>query len=324
MATEQRRGASQPASAGFGGQLRAYYGQHLDTLSETWRRLWGTPLSTLMTWLLVGVALTLPCGLYLVLNNADTLREGWSGTTQISVYLKDSVDAGEGRKFAVRLGNRDVVESSGYISREQALEDFERLSGIEGVTRGFKENPLPASIALILRDQDDLPRISTQLQQELSADKRVEEAQLDQQWLERLYHLVRMGERMAWALALLLAVAIVLTIGNTIRLSIENRRDEILILKLAGGTNAYVQRPFLYYGLLFGLGGGLSCLLILAGIYVWIQPPLAALSEAYGSGFSLHGPSLIDGFLLLLVSSFLGVIGAVLAVTRHLRAIEPK
>ncbi len=323
MADASRRGASQ-ASVGFREQLRSYYSHHWLTFTESWRRLWATPMSTLLTWLLVGVALSLPSGLYLLLSNAESLRQDWQGTAQISLYLDSSASIEAGETLALELSQRTAVQSAHYLSSEQALQEFEQLSGMVGIISGFDENPIPASIAVILVQSDQLPALSQQLVQELAELELVDEAQLDQQWLERLYQLMQLLERLAWALAILLSVAIVLIIGNTIRLSIENRRAEILIVKLTGGTNAYVQRPFIYYGFLFGLGGGLSCMLILAAVYIWIQPPLQALSVAYGGDFGLQGPGLLDAILLILVSSALGVAGAWVAVYRHLRGIEPE
>lgn len=310
--------------ASFASQLRSYYSHHWATLKETWRRLWLAPISTLLTWLLVGVALALPSGLYLLLSNVDSLRDDWQGTAQITLYLTAQTSEKKGRALSSTLTENRAVQSANYISREQALQDFEAMSGIVGVTEGFDRNPLPASIAVELANVDDLPTVSKALQQEYEALLEVEEAQLDQQWLERLYQLLELGKRLGWALAALLAVAIILVIGNTIRLNIENRREEILIVKLAGGTNAYVQRPFLYFGLLFGLGGGLSCLLILLLVFLWLEPPLLALAAAYGSDFSLAGFSGLDAILLLLLSCLLGVLGAWMAVFRHLRQIEPK
>lgn len=324
MATEQsRRGASQ-AQTSFGDQLRSYYAHHWVTFKESWSRLWLTPWSTLLTWLLVGVALSLPSGLYVLLKNADDLRSQWQGSAQITLYLHAEVQRAKGQQLAVDVAKDKRVQSASYTSADDALSDFEALSGIEGITDGFAQNPLPASVAVVLAEQPQLPQASQILLSELSVKPEVAEAQLDQQWLERLYQLMQVAERMAWALAGLLAVAIILVIGNTIRLSIENRRDEILIVKLTGGTNAYVQRPFIYYGLLFGLGGGISCILILLATYYWVQPPLLALNEAYGGEVLLQGPGLLDASLLLIFASLLGVMGAWMAVIRHLRSIEPQ
>jgi len=318
-----RRGASQ-SSIGFREQLRSYYAHHWLTFNESWRRLWSAPLSTLLTWLLVGAALSLPSGLYILLSNAENLREDWQGTAQISLYLKTSASIDAGKALAIEIAQRDAVQAAHYLSSAQALEEFEQRSGMVGITGSFDENPLPASIAVILAQAENLPAESQLLLQELAELALVDEAQLDQQWLERLYQLMQLLERLAWALSVLLSVAIVLIIGNTIRLSIENRRAEILIVKLTGGTNAYVQRPFIYYGFLFGLGGGVSCMLILAAVYYWNQPPLHSLSQAYGGDFGLQGPGLLDAILLIFVSSMLGVVGAWVAVYRHLRGIEPE
>ncbi len=317
-----RRGASQ-AEAGFAAQLKSYYAHHWVTFKESWRRLWSAPVSTLLTWLLVGIALSLPSALYLVLQNAELVRSGWQGSAQLSVYLDGQLSEQNSQTLLTELQADPLVQAARYVSKQQAMEDFEALSGIQGVIEGFAENPLPASILLTLSGEA-LPSRSQQLAERIGSMPGVSDVQVDLQWLERLYQILLLGERVAWVLALLLAIAIVLVVGNTIRLSIENRREEILIVKLVGATAAYVQRPFIYFGLLFGLGGGLSCLLILLAGYWWIGTPMRALSEAYGSHFVLQGPSPLDAFLLLAFSTALGVLGAWTAVVRHLRDIEPK
>jgi cell division transport system permease protein len=143
------------------------------------------------------------------------------------------------------------------------------------------------------------------------------------EWLQKLHFIMQLGERFISGLALMLGLGVILVVANTIRLTIESRRDEIRVIKLVGGTDAYVRRPFMYYGLLFGFGGGVVSLLILLGVFFWLAPPLAALFELYSAEGVSFGLGLVDTVLVLLLSTLLGVAGAWSAVSRHLKHIEP-
>jgi len=147
--------------------------------------------------------------------------------------------------------------------------------------------------------------------------------QLDLIWVKRLFQFMELGQRLVWALAALLGLAVLLIIGNTIRLAIENRRDEIRVVKLVGGTDAFVRRPFLYTGIWFGLGGGIIAWILLNIGLFWLSGPVEQLINLYGSEFSLKGLSFSDSLLLILDGVILGWLGAWLAVARHLSSIEP-
>jgi cell division transport system permease protein len=147
--------------------------------------------------------------------------------------------------------------------------------------------------------------------------------QVDLGWLQRLNAMTDLLARAVWALAILLAAAVVLVIGNTVRLSIESRRDEILVAKLVGGTDSFVRRPFLYTGAWFGLGGGVVALILLQLSLWWLSGPVERLAGLYRSDFSLNGLSLDGGFALIIAAMLLGWLGAWVAVKRHLDDIEP-
>jgi cell division transport system permease protein len=152
----------------------------------------------------------------------------------------------------------------------------------------------------------------------------VELAQMDLQWVQRLYSLLAVGQRVTLALALLLGLGVLLVTGNTIRLAIENRRDEILVIKLVGGTDAYVRRPFLYTGLWYGLGGSIVAGLLLSLVMLWLDGPVGLLAALYQSRFELHGLGFAGTLMLALAGALLGLAGAWLAVARHLGAIVPR
>jgi cell division transport system permease protein len=320
---ERSRSGASPMQANFQEQLKSYYSHHVQTLVESWQRLWRTPLSTVLTWLAVGIAMALPSGFYVVLSNAEAFTDGWQDAAEMSLYLHDVASEQQGQALAKELASRPEIKSTNYLSRDSALEEFKALSGLAEVTETLRENPLPAVIGIVLADQPDMPAYSQQLVGEMQKHKLVESAQLDMEWLQKLHFIMQLGERFISGLALMLGLGVILVVANTIRLTIESRRDEIRVIKLVGGTDAYVRRPFMYYGLLFGFGGGVVSLLILLGVFFWLAPPLAALFELYSAEGVSFGLGLVDTVLVLLLSTLLGVAGAWSAVSRHLKHIEP-
>ncbi|MEZ5507300.1 MAG: FtsX-like permease family protein [Gammaproteobacteria bacterium] len=183
------------------------------------------------------------------------------------------------------------------------------------------ENPLPAVI-VVYPAEARLER-AEKLRDDLAKLGQVDIAQLDAQWVQRLYALLELGGRLVVALAIGLALAVLLVIVNTIRLGIENRRDEIIIVKLVGGTDAYVRRPFLYTGLWYGLGGSVIALLLIQILLLWLDGPVQVVADLYRSRFELEGLGFGAACLMLFGSILTGLLGAALAVRQHLRVIEP-
>lgn len=305
-------------------RLKSWVLHHRETAKESARRLVKTPWSTFTTCLVIGIALALPSGLYVVLKNIESLTAGWQGAAQITLYLRDAVSAADGQKLASELGSRETVATADYVGREQTLAEFKEQSGFAEIIDSLDANPLPAVITVVLSDVPDLPKLSARLLDELDQLEAVESAQLDLAWLQRLYQMMELGRRFAGVLAALLALGVVLVIGNTIRLTIESRRAEIVVVKLVGGTNAFVRRPFLYYGLWYGFGGALCASLVLLAAYYWLQAPLTELASLYANEAEFSALGLRDTLLMWLTACVLGVLGAWLAVARHLGAIEPR
>jgi cell division transport system permease protein len=310
--------------ATLAGRLAAWRSHHSLVATESLQRLLRQPLASLLTWLVIGIALALPASLFVVLDNVQQLAAGWDGTARVSLFLRDAVSEDAGRRLGQRLGERaDVVEYT-YISREAALQEFSQLSGFGDLLAQLPENPLPAVLvlqpALNAGSIDAVEHMLAQLQ-ELPE---VELAQMDLQWVQRLYSLMALGKRVTLALAMLLGVGVLLVTGNTIRLAIESRRDEIRVIKMVGGTDAYVRRPFLYTGLWYGLGGSLVAGLLLAAGMLWLDGPVGLLAGLYDSLFELRGLGFIGTFWLALAGAGLGLAGAWLAVARHLGAVTPR
>jgi len=212
-----------------------------------------------------------------------------------------------------------------YLSREDALAEFRELSGFGDVLEQLDSNPLPAVVLVRPRQTRvmDAKQIET-LRARLAAMPEVELAQLDLEWVQRLYAMMELGRQIVASLALLLAVGVLLVIGNTIRLAIESRRDEIVVVKLVGGTDAFVRRPFLYTGVWYGLGGGVVATLITGIGLMFLREPVAQLAGLYNSQYRLIGLSFGDMVNLWLASALLGWLGAWLAVARHLGEVEPR
>ena len=304
-------------------QGAAYFQHHKLMAKDSLGRLLKNPFASTMTWLVLAIALSLPMTLYLALENIKQLSHSWDQSSQISLYLKASTLPRFAQELSDNLEDWPELSNVTYIDPDTALKQFSKSTGLSDVVEGLDDNPLPAVISILPKlsstDMDGL----TQLQQKLSKLAHVESVQLDLLWVQRLYQFMELGQRLVWALALLLGLAVLLIIGNTIRLSIESRRDEIRVVKLVGGTDAFVRRPFLYTGVWFGLGGGIiAWMLISAGLF-WLSGPVEELVGLYGSDFQLLGLGMTDSLLLVIDAVVLGWFGAWLAVSKHLSSIEP-
>lgn len=307
-----------------GDRWQAYRRHHQQVAKDSLLRLVRQPLGSLMTWLVIAIALALPAGLYVSLSNVEKISAGWDGAAQISLYLDHRVSQEVGEKLAEKLNKRDDITRAVYVSREQALAEFQALSDYGEVLEGLDKNPLPAVIIITPVEQNNTASEVVQLREELDAMVQVEQAQLDLEWVQRLYSMMALVSQLTMALALMLSLGVLLVIGNTIRLAIENRRDEILVEKLVGATDSFVRRPFLYTGFWYGLGGGILASILIAVSMAWLDAPVARLADLYQSDFQLLGLSFIDSITLSLTGAMLGFMGAWIAVARHLHDIQPR
>ncbi len=322
-AIKRKAGANQHRT-GHSDRFNNYLAHHKLVIRDSLARLLKNPVGSLMTWLVIGIALALPSGLFVAIHNVEAISSNWEGSAQISLYLHKVVSDQDGRQLARELNGHPDIEHVEYISATQALEEFQSLSGYGDVLTHLNSNPLPAVIVVRPVEQNAALESTRQLFAELEHLPRVDQAVLDLEWVQRLYSLMALGKRITLALTALLSLGVLLVIGNTIRLAIESRRDEIVIVKLVGATNAFVRRPFLYTGLWYGLGGGLIAWLLIRIGLLWISGPVAQLTGLYQSQFMLQGLGAGNTLLLWLFSALLGLAGAWLAVSRHLGDIEPR
>ncbi|NNJ95188.1 MAG: ABC transporter permease [Halobacteria archaeon] len=277
-----------------------------------------------MTAAVIGIALALPSGLYLLLDNLGHLSSSWDGQASLSVFLQDTVtDKGAG-KLARQLTDWPGIEGVELITPEQALKEFGEQSGLGSVLEALDENPLPTVMVIIPSGEHLLPAGAAALQKKLAALPETALTQLDLEWVQRLAAMLEIARRGILVIGALLALAVLLVIGNTIRLEIQNRRDEIVVTKLIGATNGFVRRPFLYSGVWYGILGATIAWLLVEGGFWLLSGPVTRLAGLYQSDFSLETLPLPLLGLLAGGGLLLGLLGSWLAVGRHLRAIEPR
>lgn len=296
---------------------------HAQALVFTAGKLARNPLASLLTAAVIGITLALPAGLHVLMNNLDGLRYGWERSTQAALFLKDEISESSGRELARRLDTRPDIAEARYISAEQGWQEFRAVSGFGEALDLLQDNPLPAVISV--QPASGLQTDSmTKLFAELAALPEVGMARMDQAWLQRLQALLDIARRLTLGLTGLFALAVIFAVGNTIRLEIYNRRDEIEVMKLLGASNAFVHRPFLYLGLWYGLIGGLVAALLVQALLWLLHTPVRQLAGLYESDFVLSGLGPLSTLLLIGGSILLGVAGSILTVRRHLQAILPE
>lgn len=310
------------ARRGVGTRYRAWVRHHRASAADSLLKILDHPVSSVLTWLVVGIAMALPVSLMLALDNLRGLEGSVADEASVSVFLATEVDTQVARSLAQALSERADVAGVVFHSRDRALEEFREQSGFADVIDGLEENPLPHLLLVTPRDRDSVAA-SDDLAASLSGLPQVAEVVVDSAWLRRLQGLLAVGERIVLTLGLLLCLGVVLILGNTIRLAIENRREEILVTRLVGGSNAFVRRPFLYTGLWYGVGGGVAAA-ALTTLGLWsLGGPVSTLAAAYNAEWRLSGLGLVGSCQLVLAGGVLGLAGAWVAVSRHLRGIEP-
>jgi cell division transport system permease protein len=299
-------------------------GRHLQALLGSFGRLARAPLATLLTLLVIALALALPAALRLFVTNAQSASGNFVNAVDLSVYLHTDVPLAKAQQLAQVAQQRREVAAVKLISAEQGLQDFRTYSGFGDALAALKDNPLPHVLHVRPRPEDSSPAALDSLRRYFSAWPEVDVVQIDAEWVMRFNAILEVLRRLLVIAAALLGVGVLAVVGNTIRLEITARRAEIEVTKLVGGSNAFVRRPFLYTGMLYGLGGALLAWGIIALAIVVLGEPVATLARLYGSRFALRGPTQEDIAALLGGGAVLGWLGAWISAARHLRSIEPR
>ncbi len=295
---------------------------HLRVLRFTVQRLLLTPNATLLNVLIIGIALSLPVGGYVLLKSVQSLGSQIAGTPQISAFLDIGTGAGEIERISDKLKQHPAIKRIEFVSRDTALKKLQQSTGLADVIGGLPQNPLPD--AFIVYPKDGGVKALEALRDELKSWQRFAYVQLDSAWMHKLDALLDFARMAVAILAALLSFALVAITFNTIRLQILTRREEIEVAKLIGATDAFIRRPFLYFGLTQGVLGGAAAWLLVAGSLQLLNSQVGTLTQLYASTFSLQHLSLADSVTLLGFSAYLGWLGAWFSVSQHLWQIEPR
>lgn len=296
---------------------------HWNTAMAALGRLTRQPFSSFMIVLVIGVTLALPAALHLVIKNAQSLSSSWDNALDFSVYLQADVTLDQAQRLVTIVGQRADVEEVRLIPADEALQEFRQQSGFGDALDYLSVNPLPHT--MVVRPAATNTDVSIGLlNEELGNLPEADFVQVDTEWVQRFHAILDILERAIAIGASLLAAAIVVIIGNTIRLDIQNRREEIEVTKLIGASNAFVRRPFLYTGVWYGLAGALLALgLVRYGLFA-LEEPITRLSGLYSSPFSALALDLRESLTIAGAGVALGLAGSWLAAARHMRRIEPR
>jgi cell division transport system permease protein len=305
------------------GAFSIWLTRHASTALGALGRLSRQPLASLMIVLVIGVTLALPAAINVIVKNAQTVSGSWDNALDFSVYLKASVSVNEAEDLAGIIGQRADVASVDLITADEALNEFKQQSGFGDALNQLGENPLPH--ALVVRPSPSNTSASMiLLQEEIGNLPESDLVQVDTEWVQR-FHAILDIVRQAIAIgSALLGLAIVVIIGNTIRLDIENRREEIEVTKLIGASNAFVRRPFLWSGFWYGLfGGSFALLLVQYGLFL-LKGPVARLAGLYQGDITVATMGVAESAAIIGAAVFLGLFASWFTAARHMYRIEPR
>jgi len=305
------------------GPMTIWLTRHVSTSIGSLGRLVRQPFASLMIILVIAVTLAIPAALNLIVKNARSVSDSWDNALDFSIYLNRSISESEAQGLAKLIEQRADVESVRLVTAAEALTEFKQQSGFGQALDHLSENPLPHTL-VVRPGPANTSASMILLQEELGNLPEAEMVQLDTEWVQRFHAILDIVRQGILIGASLLGVAIIVIIGNTIRLDIQNRREEIEVTKLIGGSNAFVRRPFLWSGFWYGLFGGLLALaLVQYGLFM-LEQPAARLAGLYQSGTAILALSRNEILSILATGIGLGLVGSWFAAARHMRRIEPR
>lgn len=321
MAVNRHADATAPLRSS--GPLATWFGRHVSTAGGALSRLLKQPFASLMIVLVIGVTLALPAALNLIVKNAAAISGGWDNAMDFSVFLRQDQSLEQAQQLGRLIEQRADVDTVTVIPADDALAEFKEQSGFGAALDQLQENPLPHTLVVRPSAQNTGDSMLL-LREELSNLPETDLVQVDTDWVQRFHAILDIVRQGIVIGAVLLGAAIVVIIGNTIRLDIQNRREEIEVTKLIGASNGFVRRPFLWTGFWYGLFGGLLAVgLVVYGAFL-LQTPIGRLAGLYHSGVNVLGFDLREVGIILGTGTGLGLVGSWLAVARHLRRIEPR
>lgn len=286
--------------------------------------IWRTPLASLMTILVLGLSLTLPASLYVVVKNVQSVNYGWQNAAEISLFLKANLSDTSRASLVQKLALYPEIAEVKLVTADQALNEFKSLSGFGQALNYLDENPLPDVVLVTPQPQHKKPEAARALLDKLQTLPEVELGKMDIEWLERLHAILSLLKQSVTTVAALLLCSVILIIGNTIRLSILSKKEEIEVMKLVGATDAFIHRPFLLTGLWYGVVGGVIAWLAVGLMSVWMEGAVSQVAGVYNSQFQLTGLDVIEVLLMFGLAIGLGLAGSYFSVMRYIKDIEPE
>lgn len=321
---KQRQKQAQKSNIAWNAKLAHYIKHHWQCLYDSLLRQLKSPFSNMLTYGVIAIAMTLPAGLFVLVDNIKTLSMQWDEGIQISLFTKNSVTHSQAQELAEKLQQNSLVSTVKLLSPEQALNEYKQLyPNSESLKILAGKNPFPIVLVIKLKIASNNIESAQEFAQTLEQYGESQTVIFDTAILNRLFKLIEIGQRVILILTTILSAGILLIVGNTIRLEILNRRDEIIITKLIGAKDSYIRRPLLYSGLWYGLFGGVLASLIIIGAIMYLQTPVSEFSTLSNIGFKLTFLDYQAISVLILLSALLGWLGSWLASIRHLRLIQP-
>jgi cell division transport system permease protein len=298
--------------------MSLWLNQHQQPLKLVIGRMRNNLMATLLMFCVIGVTICLPAILYTVVDNLSRLTDGVESKPQVSLFLK--LDASNKTEIEAQLKKHADIASFEFVSKNDAWSKMQQDKNTADAAASLEKNPLPD--AFYITPKNISPDNMGHLQAEMQKWNGVELAQVDANWVKRLDTILKLGKKAVFVLVVLLGFALITVIGNTIRLQIMTQREEIEVSKLIGATNPFIRRPFLYAGVLYGLGGGLAALIILTLVTMLFNFSVTEIADLYASNFRLHLPSGLSILVLLVSATGLGWLGSYFAVNRTLAQFE--
>ena len=300
--------------------LRKYLQHHQHAWQHGLRQLTKNPFSSILTIAAISITLVLPTILLILLGNMKAITQNWRTGTAISVYLSSQASTKQVDYIQKALESVNNIKTQRYISPTQGLTQFAKQSGLHDVLKTLSTNPLPG--VFVIQPTNPSSASLNILASQLRALPQVENVKLDMQWVNRLNAIINLLQHFTYGIAIILALAVLLIVGNTIRMAIQNYHREIEVTKLVGGSDRFIRRPFLYSGIFYGLASAIFAAIILNFLIISLQTSVNKLANLYNTQFSLHGLNLKQIGLLILVGALLGFFGSWFTVSRHLRTIQ--
>jgi cell division transport system permease protein len=321
MAVTRHKEAAAPVRSS--GPFSTWLGRHFSIAGQSLLRLLRQPFASLMIILVIAVTLALPAALNLIVKNAAAVSGSWDNALDFSVFLNQDMSATEATSLGQLIAQRADVADVQVITADAALEEFKANSGFGDAMDQLSHNPLPHTL-VVRPSAANTGQSMILLREELSNLPETELVQVDTEWVQRFHAILDIVREAILIGSVLLGAAIIVIIGNTIRLDIQNRREEIEVTKLIGASNGFVRRPFLWTGFWYGLLGGVLAIgLVAYGVYL-LQPPIARLAGLYQSGLAVISFDLREVGIIIGIGVLLGLIGSWFAAARHMRRIEPR